>query len=71
MDSDREWDWIKILGWFAEWEMPLRFRADLGPPLVYIWSRILRDRLSGWWMVIRTSWVVKILTYKIREARDS
>lgn len=40
--------WVVLPQWFREWEVPQGFWAELGPPLAYVGSEMLRDRMSGW-----------------------
>lgn len=63
--------WPKVPSWFAEWEVPQGFWAELGPPLAYIGSALLHDRGSGWWVVVLTSWVVEVWVYEVWEAYDT
>lgn len=52
--------WFVIKTWFREWEALQGSPAKLEFPLAYIAAALMEDRMSGWWVAVLTSWVVKV-----------
>lgn len=61
-------NFIPILEWWQQREVPKGFSNELGPLFAYIGKHQLADRGSGWCVVVLMTYVIDVVLYWLREA---
>lgn len=63
--------YVRIPGWWRDWEVPAGCWAELPPALAYIGSALITDMQSAWWVAVCTGWAVNVAMYLVWDSYDT